>query len=79
MRCMLSFLLLAFVAQAERHDVVQWLVWSRANPAKPSGHPVMKMPEDPGQTDTLFFSTAVVASSRDGRTTTTTMTLRAWG
>ena len=49
MPCVLSFLRLAFVAQAERHDVVQWLVWSRANPAKRFGHLVMKMAEDPGQ------------------------------
>ena len=55
MPCMLSFLRLAFVAQAERHGVVQWLVWARGGPAKRSGHLVMKMPEDPGQKCYIAF------------------------
>jgi hypothetical protein len=33
----LSFLPSCLVAQAEREDVVKWLVWSRADPAKRSG------------------------------------------
>ena len=33
--------------QAEREDVVKWLVWSRADPAKRSGN-LLKMAQDPG-------------------------------
>ena len=36
------------VAQAERDDVVKWLVWRRADPEIRSGR-LMKRAQDPGQ------------------------------
>ena len=36
------------LSQAEREDVVKWLGWSCADPAKRSGN-LLKMAQDPGQ------------------------------